>query len=394
MVNFTKKDILDFGKLYNDSDLQEIRKAFVEKYTKEKIKQLTLKEYVVGFGRNNHSFCYELETKLMGLGDIHGSSAIKFGIYYGKAGKNSTEKKYRISKRRFGSNLEDAFAQIKDAILDLFEAGDEKDFQRIENNKLAPVFRGKILSTYYPDKYLNIFAEAHLQFFLQKLGLDYNSKKLSILFMQEKILDYKNSNDYFKNWSIPEFTLFLYKTFGSPADELEIQNMIEEQKVLNEINNDEETGEIGEDGDIPQDEGPKKPNDPILTSVGKKVYPRDKKTSLAALKRAAYKCEIDECHETFKRRNGIDYTEPHHLVPMSKQEEFNGYSLDVIENIVSLCSTCHNRIHYGQDADVLIEKLYNSRKERLQNAGINISLTDLKKMYRNKGIKLHTEEIN
>lgn len=382
MINFTKKDILDFGKSYNDSYLQKIREAFVEKYTKEKIKQLTLKEYVVGFGRNNHSFCYELETKLMGLGDIHGSSAIKFGIYYGKVGKNNTEKKYIISHSRFGSNLDNAFAQIKDAILDLLEAGEENDFQRIESNKLTPVFRGKILSTYYPNKYLNIFAEPHLQFFLHKLGINSPSKKLSTLSMQEKILDYKNSNDYFKNWSIPEFTLFLYQTFGSPADELEMQNIIEEQKVLNEINNDEETGEIGNDEDIPQDEGPKKPNDPILTSIGKKVYPRNKNISLAALKRAAYKCEIDECHETFKRRNGIDYTEPHHLVPMSKQEEFKGYSLDVIENIVSLCSTCHNRIHYGHDADVLIEKLYNARKERLQNAGINIELDKLKKMYK------------
>ncbi len=34
------------------------------------------------------------------------------------------------------------------------------------------------------------------------------------------------------------------------------------------------------------------------------------------------------------------------MIPISKYKDYN-YSLDVMENIVSLCSHCHNLLHYG-----------------------------------------------
>ena len=72
--------------------------------------------------------------------------------------------------------------------------------------------------------------------------------------------------------------------------------------------------------------------------------------------------------------------EPHHLIPMAFSDRFD-VSLDVEENIVSLCSNCHNEIHYGKDARILIEKLYNQRKELLKNKKINITLEELFEMY-------------
>jgi hypothetical protein len=65
---------------------------------------------------------------------------------------------------------------------------------------------------------------------------------------------------------------------------------------------------------------------------------------------------------------------------MAVQEQFD-VSLDVEENIVSLCSKCHNEIHYGRYADSLLKKLYTERKNILANAGIHISLNDLLIMY-------------
>lgn len=92
-------------------------------------------------------------------------------------------------------------------------------------------------------------------------------------------------------------------------------------------------------------------------------------------------CEINSDHPTFIRKNsGKNYTEPHHLVPMAFSEQFN-VSLDVEENIVSLCSNCHNQIHYGADADKLIEKLYEERKDALASVGIIITLEQLLSMY-------------
>lgn len=125
---------------------------------------------------------------------------------------------------------------------------------------------------------------------------------------------------------------------------------------------------------------PKKKTAPVVMG-GHKTYPRDRKTALNALSHAGYVCEIDENHESFIRKNSNEkYTEPHHLIPMSFSDKFE-HSLDVEENIVSLCSNCHNQIHYGRDARELIEQLYEQRKELLEKVGLEITLAHLLSMY-------------
>lgn len=77
------------------------------------------------------------------------------------------------------------------------------------------------------------------------------------------------------------------------------------------------------------------------------VYKRDRTTEFHALQLADFKCEISKEHKSFIRKStNQNYTEPHHLIPMAYSDKFK-VSLDVEANIVSLCSTCHNHIHYG-----------------------------------------------
>jgi len=112
------------------------------------------------------------------------------------------------------------------------------------------------------------------------------------------------------------------------------------------------------------------------------VYPRSRKVSINALRHANYKCEFNNAHLTFTRRNSdLNYTEPHHLVPITYYNNFEA-SLDVEENIVSLCCNCHKQIHLGQGFEVMLEKLYNERKDLLKMVGIEISLDDLIKLYK------------
>lgn len=125
---------------------------------------------------------------------------------------------------------------------------------------------------------------------------------------------------------------------------------------------------------------PKKKPKPIEQSKGI-VYGRDRIVAINALIRAEYMCEIDKNHPSFiSRTSKKNYTEPHHLIPMSCQEQFD-YSLDVEANIVSLCSNCHNQIHYGDNAEKLIETLYNKRKDELDKAGIMLEIEELKLLY-------------
>lgn len=123
-----------------------------------------------------------------------------------------------------------------------------------------------------------------------------------------------------------------------------------------------------------------------LTKKDEKLeYQRDSKISANALLLANYKCENNVYHETFlRRRNRLPYTEPHHLIPMSLQQKFL-VSLDVEANIISLCSHCHNKLHYGIEIKEEITRLYKSRKARLEKVGIFISLDELLMYYNIEG---------
>jgi len=111
---------------------------------------------------------------------------------------------------------------------------------------------------------------------------------------------------------------------------------------------------------------------------GNNKYVRDSRKSWQAVKDASYACEINSAHPTFKRKDGVhDYTEAHHLIPTKNQDRFPDIDLDNPANIVSLCSNCHNWIHYGEGAEMLIKKLHNQRKPRLKSAGLNMSIEEM-----------------
>ncbi|HCQ8454894.1 TPA: HNH endonuclease [Klebsiella oxytoca] len=111
-------------------------------------------------------------------------------------------------------------------------------------------------------------------------------------------------------------------------------------------------------------------------------YPRNKVVSKNALNKAGYQCEIDSGHQTFRRRHSpLNYTEPHHIVPMSKQDLFE-ISLDVEENIISLCCNCHKQIHLGHGFEEMLKKIYIERIDVLKKVGIDISLENLINFYK------------
>ena len=125
---------------------------------------------------------------------------------------------------------------------------------------------------------------------------------------------------------------------------------------------------------------PKEKSMPIFAN-GHKVYPRNRFVALNGLYIANNTCEIGFSHKSFIRKNSdVKYMEPHHLVPMSYSDKFK-VSLDVEENIICLCSNCHNEIHYGKNAKELVVQLYEKRKDMLRKVGINISLNELLSMY-------------
>ena len=123
------------------------------------------------------------------------------------------------------------------------------------------------------------------------------------------------------------------------------------------------------------------PRPAVVFTEGHSSYPRDRQKAVNALAHAHYQCEIDADHPTFIRRaSDKPYTEPHHLIPMAFQNKYK-VSIDREQNIVSLCSNCHNEIHYGKNAAELIKNLYEKRKDVLESIGVKVSLEKLLEMY-------------
>ena len=142
--------------------------------------------------------------------------------------------------------------------------------------------------------------------------------------------------------------------------------------------------DLSPQGEIPEWAGIAEPQAMTTSSAtGRSIPKRDPKRAADALQRAQYKCEYDPTDRTFPRKNGIPYTEPHHLIPISKYRDFS-YSVDVMENIVSLCSHCHNLLHYGllEDKKDILSKLFQERQEALHNCGLDLTLEQLLSYYK------------
>lgn len=195
---------------------------FKKDYPSEKIRSLSLDDFVSGKG-DSTTFCNRIENELNDWGNIHGSTAKKFGIYYGVDGSNK-EKKYRIGKATFGSSIDKAFENVKSSIVFLIK--NDNNFDLLKNNPISPMFKGKILSIYFPEKFLNIFSATHLNYFINVLGLENNSK--SEIDKQYQLLKFKNNDFIMKGWTIFEFSKFLYQSFGRPNDELKDEELPKE----------------------------------------------------------------------------------------------------------------------------------------------------------------------
>lgn len=194
------------------SEMEKLRLDFTNRFSLENLKYLALDDYVVGKGYQE-SFCCLLENRLKDTGDMHGATSFKFGIYYGKT-KTDKIKKYRFTKK-FGDTTESAFQNVKNSIMQLIDDGAISNIKSIKRNPLSTMFKGKILSTYFPNKYLGIFSDSHLNYFLNKLGINYQINENEIS-KRERLLSFKNQDAVMKIWNNYDYFRFLYRKIGRP----------------------------------------------------------------------------------------------------------------------------------------------------------------------------------
>ena len=108
-------------------------------------------------------------------------------------------------------------------------------------------------------------------------------------------------------------------------------------------------------------------------------YKRDPQIRQEALKKEKYKCFFDNNHITFPTSNCEVYMEGHHIIPVSRKESFT-QDLDVVENILCLCPTCHRKIHLATSEikQLMLEEIIDKTQISLC---FNINLMQLKEIY-------------
>ena len=195
----------------------ELRDEFVTRFNISKLISMPIDDFVIGRSQidetGKNAFCYVLETQMRELGEMRGATVDKFGVWFSKDGKYEHTSKY-------GDNIEDAYKSVIKAICELIVAGNKDDYQSIEKSLIPPLFKGKILSTYYPEKYIPIFKEDDVDKFLNILDITYDVHEYNTLEKKKRLLKtFKNSHDVLSKYSDYYFVRFLYGSYKKELKE-------------------------------------------------------------------------------------------------------------------------------------------------------------------------------
>lgn len=186
------------------------RGDFLNAFPISRLKNLKLDDYVIGKG--TASFCASVEAKTKAWAVIQGSTAFKFGIYFGRT-KSDATRKYRFT-HKYGQSEGEAFKNVKAALVKLVHDGDALDFPAVDANPLSQLFKAKILSLYFPEKYLNVCSGEHIETLALELG---NPQCACISEYQHLLVKQKNKHRITRRWSNPKYMAYLYQKFFPKA---------------------------------------------------------------------------------------------------------------------------------------------------------------------------------
>lgn len=206
---------IEFNKIYKDkleSKGTKEREEFVKRFPLDNLPQMTLEQYAIGKGDRN-TFCYWQEIGSSTWALTQGTPATRFGIYFGDREK-SGERTWRYTKK-FCPNLpserfhEEAYKIIHAKLLQMLQAGQDKDFSAVDKNTFSCMFKAKLLSLYFPHMYLPICSDQLLGKIAAHLGGDSYSRART----QFDARMMKETEPVVKNWSDLKLAQFLIDFF-------------------------------------------------------------------------------------------------------------------------------------------------------------------------------------
>ena len=283
-------------------------------------------------------------------------------------------------KRFNGLNDEQIFSLYMKEIHEFITTFDVDNYQPEKYLYGANVIKAKLVMIYRPDcKVCGFTSKDHAVKLAKYLGINIDKADDSLginIKINKYILECDPSLHSINTYILGRLIWNFY------ADHVLIKNDNNKYLVIDRKNDAKVNEEIDEATYPDEEELKPKPAPEPRQEQGAFKYPRNPAISKQALKNAKYLCECGSDHASFIRKsNGKNYTEPHHIIPMSAQGDFD-IDLDCLPKIISLCSNCHNKLHYGADIDDMLFQIYEQRKEALSKFGINISFEELLSYYK------------
>ncbi len=98
----------------------------------------------------------------------------------------------------------------------MIELGGQEDIEQMKRIDLSPMFKGKILFLYYPDRYISILTESWVNYYITVIGLGNIDLDMHLLDKRELIYKFKMGNETMRNWKMWEFSDFLYSEYDIP----------------------------------------------------------------------------------------------------------------------------------------------------------------------------------
>ena len=175
------------------------RKEFVNNFPIEKIPDLSLQDYLIGkkgIG-NEQSFCRKMRYNLSDSASLGNVRFDIFGIYYDSNGNVALSKTFR---NMFGDDISSAFDYIKKEIIAVLNAAEDEDYPRIVSSKLNSSFRYKLITVYYPDKYIPVVTNRVLNEYCKHVGLSINPNE-PMIYRNIALRDWKDHHDETCDWS-------------------------------------------------------------------------------------------------------------------------------------------------------------------------------------------------
>ena len=362
---FVKEYYEEFATQERINAIENEIRQFLKDYPLASLKDLTLEDYCRNKrdNENKPSFIRYIEYLTNGLQSSK-TGSLAHRIFYESDGSFCLYGKYR--EEFAASSVEESFELFKERMINFINGFDPNNYDHFENlpsglNSL----KSKLIFLYRNETGIYGFSSStKAKEFAKSLGIICRRDEdvIDVLVKIKKYIFNLNLNQSYSPIGIAILYWQYYINFVDLSDASSIDFAIDNK-------------------DFKGLEGAEK----VYKLSSSKVV-RSEKSKREALKRSGYTCEYSLYHKSFlKRDNKTTYLECHHLVPYNPKtiHYFEGIDLDSPKNIVSLCSECHNILHYGAKtlASNLLKVLFSKRNADLESLGISLKFKDLKKMY-------------